>query len=77
MDNKTSATSGVLLFKNKQDVSIKLTVEPWCHVQLVPPGSTAEVLFEGPPSGQIEIQIKPGEIVVFGWVGSILSIGKD
>ena len=57
---------------NRQEVEVRVVLEPWLDERRLTPGSTATISLSGPPVGPIEIETRPQEIVVYGWAGSLL-----
>jgi len=65
---------GVLAITNSHASEVRLTLEPWADEHMLPPDSTVEVAFNGPMDGRIEVEMKPGEIIVYGWEGAVMSV---
>jgi hypothetical protein len=70
-----SRTRGTITVTNDQPSEIVLTLEPWADEHLVSAGKTIQVQFDGPNDVSLEIVTQPGKIVLYGWEGSVLSIG--
>ena len=51
---------------------IRLVVEPWGDEKMVPVNGTVIIEYKGPSGGRIEIALKPGEIILYAWEGSII-----
>ena len=57
-----------------------LRLEPWGEEYTVPPGATVQVVARGPLGDSIEIEWGSGQVTVYGWPGSVVSVerrGKD
>jgi hypothetical protein len=65
--------NGVVAIRNAQPTEVRLVLEPWAEEQLVPAGTVMTILFDGPSGGRLEVEFKPGEIIVYGWEGSVIS----
>ena len=49
-------------------------VEPWGDEIPLPAGGSFHVRAEGPPQGELEVQVAAGRVTVWGWPGSTLSV---
>jgi len=47
-------------------------VEPWAREYDIAPGTSREFHFAGPDPADIEIEVAPAEVTIYGWVGSFL-----
>lgn len=65
---------GILAITNTQPTEVRLTLEPWADEHVMAPGKTVEVSYSGPSGGRMEIELKPGEVILYGWEGSVLSV---
>jgi hypothetical protein len=68
---------GAVAVTNSGAAPVRLVLEPWGDETLVPPATTVRISFEGPQGGLLEIAVKPGQITVFGWEGSVLGMDAD
>lgn len=69
--------NGLLALSNSQPGDVRVILEPWCEERTLSSGSTLDVAFDGPSGGRIEIEMKPGEMIVYAWEGATMSfVGK-
>jgi hypothetical protein len=64
---------GLMVATNSLPTPLKLVIEPWANEATIAPGHSMKVEFSGPQSGRIEIEVKEGVLVIYGWTGSVLS----
>jgi hypothetical protein len=57
---------------NVSDSSVQLILEPWARVYDVPSEGRMKVTLVGPDKADIEIEVGPAEMTLWGWVGSTL-----
>lgn len=57
---------------NVSDSSVQLILEPWARVYDVPSGGRTKITLVGPDKADIEIEVGPAEMTLWGWVGSTL-----
>lgn len=55
---------------NVSTAPLCLRLEPWGRTFDLAGGATQNLDFEGPDGGLIELEVRPGEVTVYGWVGS-------
>jgi len=55
---------------NASGSPLRLRIEPWGREFDLAEGAAQVLDFAGPDGGMIEVEVRPGEITVFGWVGS-------
>ncbi|MGK3969880.1 hypothetical protein WMF01_55965 [Sorangium sp. So ce1667] len=65
---------GVNSVANSNDSGLLLTLEPWAEEIVLSPGQSVQVAFSGPQSGQMEVEVKPGALILYGWEGSVLTV---
>jgi hypothetical protein len=68
---------GVLLVTNSNDDALLLTLEPWAEEVVLSPGQRVQVAFSGPQGGQMELEVKSGAVILYGWEGSVVSIKSE
>jgi len=73
-DSRHTVVADVTI-SNATTSSLHLIVEPWAEEQDVPAGGSTRVSLTGPNRADIEIQVTPSRIALFGWTGSILDDG--
>ncbi len=66
--------NGSLALTNSGADELRVTLEPWADNVVIGPGQTVHVSYSGPAGGRIEIDVGQGELVVYGWEGSTMSI---
>ena len=54
---------------------LRLILEPWGREYDLAPGLGQWFEFDGPDAGLIEVRTRPGEMTVYGWVGSSVNDG--
>jgi dihydroxyacid dehydratase/phosphogluconate dehydratase len=74
MTDQANLSSGTLAVTNSESSALRLVLEPWADERTMSPGSTVVIAYSGPTGGRMEVERKPGEIVVYGWEGSTMSI---
>lgn len=52
--------------------AVHVRIEPWAREYDLSPGTTREFNFAGPDPADIEIEVRPTEITIYGWTGSVL-----
>jgi hypothetical protein len=57
---------------NATDSSLHLYLEPWANEHDVPAGGRMNMALAGPDKADLEIEVGPAGLVVYGWVGSML-----
>ena len=57
---------------NKEEVPLRLIVEPWGEEFLVPAAGIASLKFEGPAKANVDIELGPNTLILYGWAGSFL-----
>jgi hypothetical protein len=62
---------------NTDRVLLRLILEPWGRDYDLEPGVGQWFEFDGPDAGLIEVRTRPGEMTVYGWVGSSVNDGID
>jgi hypothetical protein len=60
--------------QNTRETSLLLVIEPWGTVYDFTPGEVITVYVRGPQTGRLMIDVLGDRIVVYGWVGSEVSI---
>jgi hypothetical protein len=65
-----SLVKSAIRVANVNSEPLRLRVEPWGREFDLLGGASQEIDFEGPDGGMIEVEVQPGEVVVYGWVGS-------
>jgi hypothetical protein len=63
-----------LRLQNSLDAALKLYLEPWGETLWIPPTLTYRVVAKGPEGDSLHIEVAVGEITVYGWPGSVLSV---
>jgi len=71
---KIAETTSKLELINSHATEITVHIEPWGDQYVMAPDVTFQIEARGPANGQLEICIGPGEVLVWGWSGSIVSI---
>lgn len=76
MDNRKATALGPrrteVLVTNRGRSALLVRVEPWGREYPLPAGGSHGLVFTGPDSAEIEVEIAPTEVTVHGWVGSVL-----
>ncbi|AUX40250.1 uncharacterized protein SOCE26_016490 [Sorangium cellulosum] len=75
--NKTEDESiayGVIAVTNSNGSEVRLILEPWAEEVVLSPDESVDIAFSGPQGGRMEVEVKPGAVILYGWEGSILSI---
>ncbi|AUX27733.1 uncharacterized protein SOCEGT47_083310 [Sorangium cellulosum] len=67
-------THGVISVTNSNDSEIRLTLEPWAEEVVLSPGQSVQVAFSGPQGGHMEVDLRPGAVILYGWEGSVFSV---
>ncbi len=62
----------VLRVTNPSDARVLIRLEPWAREIDLLPDVTREFVFTGPDPADIEIELMPAEVTIYGWTGSIL-----
>ena len=65
---------------NESNRPLTFHLEPWGEQTPMPVGSTLPVKAEAKEQGEMQIQYKENEILVWGWTGSVLTVmtnGKE
>jgi hypothetical protein len=70
-------TQQTVRLRNTQAVALQLQLLPWGDAFFVSPGSVVDIQAKGPADGMLEIESRPGRIVVYGWVGSVVRVSCD
>jgi hypothetical protein len=68
------AHQGVMRVTNFFEVDAVLVLEPWADEHPLAAGQSVDVAYSGPAGGMLEIEVRPGRIVLYGWEGSLLEI---
>ena len=63
---------GVLTVRNKESSPIDVWLEPLGNVRTLNPDSTVRIPFNGPDGGLIEVEYKIGQVVIWGFSGSVM-----
>ncbi len=71
-DTTSRSIRTAMAVTNSEATPLRLTLEPWAEERVIPPGGTALVSFFGPQGGRLEVEVKPNELILYGWVGSVL-----
>jgi hypothetical protein len=75
--NDNSNVHGILSVTNSNDDALLLTLEPWAEEVVLSPGQSVKVAFSGPQGGQMELELKSGAVILYGWEGSVLAIKSE
>ncbi|HEY7546414.1 MAG TPA: hypothetical protein VID27_16110 [Blastocatellia bacterium] len=59
---------------NRTDRGLTFQVEPWGEQIPMPPGTAFQVVAEAKQQGEIEIEYKENDVLVWGWTGSVLTV---
>ena len=62
---------------NASDTSLRVLLEPWGREFSLAAGAAQVFEFIGPDRATIEVEVRPGEVKVFGWVGSTVDDQLD
>jgi hypothetical protein len=73
MIHKIQTQTGTLAVTNSEHSNVRVVLEPWADERTLAPASTIVISFIGPAGGQLEVERKPNEIVVYGWEGATMS----
>ena len=74
-DKEDGDIHGTLTLENSGASDINLLLEPSCEEKTVAPKATGVMPYQGPAGGaEVEIECRPGEVVVYGWTGSIMGL---
>jgi hypothetical protein len=57
---------------NSNTIPVTLRLEPWGDEHAIPPVSSIQVRYSGPPGGELEIEHGPGEVVLWGAMREIV-----
>jgi len=71
-----SVMRGTIIVCNDQPSKIKVVIEPWGDEHDLLPVEELEITYSGPNGGLFEIESKPGQVILYGWEGSIVYV-KD
>src|SRR5947209_13242027 len=63
-----------LRFHNPRTENLTLVLEPWGEVHRIRPGTTVDVVGEGPTGDGPEVTYDDNTITVWGWAGSVLHV---
>lgn len=74
MTNRPDRVTGLLAVTNSDSSTVRLVLEPWAEERILRPDSTIVIEYSGPRGGRLEIERTPGEIIVYGWEGAVMSI---
>ena len=64
---------GRFIVANKESTPLKLIVEPWADEGIIQPGKKVEITFSASHPVDLEIEIRPGALVLYAWKGAMLS----
>ena|SRR5690348_10853232 len=56
------------------DRAVEFILEPWAEQYTMAPGTSFDVVAEGPPGDYVQIEWSETRIVVYGWTGSVISV---
>ena len=70
--SQTPHRAVVLRVVNPGDSAMHVRVEPWGREYDVDAGAKREFALTGPDPIDIEVEVLPAEVVIYGWTGSIL-----
>jgi hypothetical protein len=62
----------VLRVTNPGNAEVLVRIEPWSREYDLSAGATREFVFTGPDPADIEVEVMPTEITIYGWTGSVL-----
>ncbi len=71
-ENPTREQVARLRVANHGPSPTTLRMEPWGREMDLPVGASHALVLTGPEPADIEIEVSPSEIVVYGWAGSVL-----
>jgi hypothetical protein len=57
---------------NPSHSRVLVRIEPWAREFDLSPGTSREFVFTGPDPADIEVEVMPTEITIYGWTGSVL-----
>jgi hypothetical protein len=60
--------------RNRRKAPVRLRLEPWGEEYTMAPGATVQVVARGPEGDSIEIAWGKGDVTVYGWPGSVVSV---
>ena len=63
-----------ITLRNGKGIPLAIRVEPWADEVTIQPGGSLDLHFEGPPGEPIEVEAEGEVLVVYGWVGSTVTI---
>jgi hypothetical protein len=62
----------VFRLTNRGSSPILVRIEPWAREVDLPVAGTHEFVLTGPDPADIEVEVAPAEVTVYGWTGSVL-----
>jgi hypothetical protein len=71
-----ASAKGRFNITNTSGADLRVIVEPWADEAVVAAGKTLKIAFQGPPA-DLEIEVEPGILTVYGWPGSVLEIEEN
>jgi hypothetical protein len=57
---------------NETGTPVLLRIEPWGDEVGLPAAGAHDLHFTGPDVADVEIELRPSEVTIYGWSGSIL-----
>jgi hypothetical protein len=62
-----------LRIQNSHPKSVIFCIEPWAEELPMDPGTTYEIVVEGPQGDSMQVECADERITVYGWTGSVAS----
>ena len=62
----------VLRVTNPSNAKVLVRFEPWVREYDISAGAAREFALTGPDPADIEVEVRPTEITIHGWTGSVL-----
>jgi hypothetical protein len=62
----------LLRVTNPGHADVLVRIERWAREYDLPAGATREFVFTGPDPADIEVELMPTEVTIYGWIGSVL-----
>lgn len=67
----------ILTFINSSEHQVILILEPWAEEYKIDPQNKVEIVSNIRPEISVEIEYSDGNIIVYGWSDSVLSVICD
>ena len=70
--DKAAGSRLIIRVGNPTDARILVRIEPWGREYDLSPGAGRAFTFDGPGPADVEVEVRPNELTIWGWTGSVL-----